>query len=96
MSRIEWKVDKFHQLSTDQLFEVVRLRVDVFVVEQHCAYRELEEYDRHPETKHLSGRNALGQLLAYARILSPGLRCSEVNLGRFVVRADSRRQGIGH
>lgn len=86
----------FQKLPVEQLFDVFKLRVDVFVVEQYCAYPELEEYDRHPETRHLSGRNASGHLLAYARILSPGLRYSEVNLGRFVVRADSRRKGIGH
>ncbi len=96
MSRIEWKVEQFHQLSTDQLFELLQLRVDVFVVEQRCAYPELEEYDRHPETRHLSGRNDGGQLIAYARILPPGLLYPGVNLGRFMVRADSRKQGIGH
>ena len=96
MSRIEWKVEQFHQLSTDQLFELLQLRVDVFVVEQRCAYRELDDHDRHVETRHLSGRNDSGQLIAYARILPPGLRYPVVNLGRFVVRADSRRQGIGH
>ena len=96
MNNIQWNVKTFHELTVEQLFDVFKLRVDVFVVEQHCAYQEIEEYDRHPETRHLSGHNALGELLAYARILSPGLRYSEVNLGRFVVRVDSRRQGIGH
>jgi len=96
MNNIQWNVQTFQELTLDQLFDVLKLRMDVFVVEQHCAYPELEEYDRYPETRHLSGRNASGQLLAYARILSPGLRYSEVNLGRFVVSADSRRQGIGH
>jgi len=95
MNNIQWKMQTFQELTVEQLFDVLKLRMDVFVVEQHCAYPELEEYDRRPETRHLSGRNALGQLLAYARILPPGLRYSEVNLGRFVVRADSRKQGIG-
>ncbi len=96
MPDIQWKMKTFQQLTVEQLFEILQLRVDVFVVEQQCAYRELDEYDRHPETKHVSGRNAGGQLIAYARILPPGLRYPEVNLGRFVVRADSRKQGIGH
>ena len=96
MPNIQWKVKTFQQLTVQQLYDLLRLRVDVFVVEQQCAYRELDEYDRHPETRHLSGRDEWDQLIAYARILPPGLRHPEVNLGRFVVKADFRKQGIGH
>jgi len=96
MNNLQWETKAFHQLSTDQLFDFLKLRVDVFVVEQQCAYRELDKYDRHPETRHLSGHDVAGQLIAYARLLPPGLRYPEVNLGRFVVKTDFRRQGIGH
>ncbi len=96
MPGIQWKVKTFQQLTVEQLFEILQLRVDVFVVEQHCPYRELDEHDRHPETRHVSGRNEGGQLIAYTRILPPGLRYPEANLGRFVVKADFRKQGIGH
>ena len=96
MFNIQWEVKPFRQLSVDRLFEVLKLRVDVFVVEQACAYPELDDHDRHLETRHLSGRNEFDQLIAYARLLPPGLRFSEVNLGRFVVKADFRKQGVGH
>jgi len=92
----QWTFSVFHKLTVDQLFDVLQLRVNVFVVEQQCAYRELDEYDRHPETRHLSGKNESGELIAYARILPPGLRYPEATLGRFVVKADFRKQGIGH
>ena len=95
-SNIQWAVKSFRQLSVDKLFEVLQLRVDVFVVEQQCAYRELDDHDRHPETRHLSGQNEFGHLIAYARLLPPGLRYPEVNLGRFVVKAYFRKQGVGH
>jgi len=96
MVNIQWTLTFFNDLTVQLLYDVLQLRVDVFVVEQHCAYRELDEYDRHPETQHLSGRNESGELIAYARILPPGLCHPEVNLGRFVVKADFRKQGIGH
>ena len=96
MNDIQWNIKTFQELESDQLYDLLKLRVEVFVVEQHCAYRELDEYDRHPETQHLSGRNESGELIAYARILPPGLCHPEVNLGRFVVKADFRKQGIGH
>ena len=96
MSVNHWEVKTFQQLTVDELFDGLKLRVDVFVVEQQCAYPDLDEYDRHPETLHLSRRNEGGQLIAYARLLPPGLRYPEVNLGRFVVKADFRKQGVGH
>ena len=96
MNNIQWKIKTFQELESARLFDLLKLRVDVFVVEQQCAYRELDEHDRHPETKHLSGHGVSRQLIAYARLLPPGLRYAEVNLGRFVVKADWRKQGIGH
>ena len=72
------------------------MRIKVFVVEQKCPYPELDEYDQHTETRHLSGRNESGHLIAYARLLGPELRYPEVNLGRFVVKAEYRNQGLGH
>ena len=96
MNNIQWNIKIFLELTVEQLFDVLKLRMDVFVVEQQCAYPDLDEHDRHRETRHLSGRNNDGGLIAYARILPPGLRYPEVNLGRFVVKANSRKQGIGH
>jgi ElaA protein len=96
MSINHWEVKTFQQLTVDELFDGLKLRVDVFVVEQQGAYPELDDHDRHTETRHLSGRNEGGQLIAYARLLPPGLRYPEVNLGRFVVKTDFRGRGIGH
>ena len=95
MLHVQWEVSTFHQLAIDQLFDCLQLRVDVFVVEQQCAYPELDEYDRHAETQHLAGRDESGQLIAYARILPAGLSFPAVSLGRFVVKKEVRRQGIG-
>ena len=96
MKNIQWRIQTFQQLELKQLFDLLKLRVDVFVVEQACAYSELDEYDRYLETRHLSGQDKFGELIAYARLLPPGLRYSEVNLGRVVVKAYLRKQGIGH
>ena len=96
MPNITWDIRVFDKLSIQLLFEVLQLRVNVFVVEQQCAYPELDEHDRHAETRHLSGHDESKQLIAYARILPPGLRFPEVNLGRFVVKKETRGQSIGH
>ncbi len=94
MIQIDWKIKLFNQLDTDELYELLKLRVDVFVVEQNCPYPEIDGKDRHPETLHLSGKSKDGKLLAYLRILPPGLSFKEVSMGRVVVAKESRGQGI--
>ena len=96
MSSIEWRVLRFSELTNEDLFEILRLRVDVFVVEQQCAYPEVELADCHDGTRHLTGHDHSGSLLAYARLLSPQHDSSEARLGRLIVRQDSRKRGLGH
>ena len=96
MHDIHWTVQTFRELEPGQLYELLQLRVDVFVVEQHCAYPELDDHDRHVETRHLSGRDMEGQLIAYARLLSPETGSPDVNLGRFVVKKKARGKRVGH
>ncbi len=65
---VTWKALTFDELSNNQLFELLKLRVDVFVVEQTCPYPELDEKDRHPQTHHLMGIKDT-ELVACARLL---------------------------
>jgi len=96
MPKIEWELKVFDRLDTDELYDLLKLRVDVFVVEQNCAYPELDEKDRHPDTLHLTGRNEKGKLVAYLRILPPGLSYNKPSIGRVVVSKESRGQGFCH
>ena len=91
---IQWETKTFDRLGTDELYELLKLRVDVFVVEQSCAYRELDEKDRHPGTLHFTGRNEGGELVAYLRILPPGLSFNRPSIGRVAVSKTNRRQGL--
>ena len=94
---MEWQLKKFKQLDVDELFELLKLRVDVFVVEQTCPYNEIDEKDRHTDTLHLFGRNKNDEkLTAYLRILSPGLSFKEASFGRVVVAKACRKQGISN
>lgn len=79
----------FEGLSTRQLHDVLRLRSDVFVVEQECAYPEVDGRD--PEAQHLLGTHD-GRLAAYCRWYEEGGR---IVLGRIVVAAASRGRGWG-
>jgi len=94
MITLHWQALHFNELSTQQLYELVKLRVNVFVVEQNCPYPELDDKDTHPETVHVMG-TIDSELVAYARIVPPGLSYFEVSMGRFVVKEPFRRQKIG-
>lgn len=96
MQMIEWEIKTFDRLGTDEVYDLLKLRVDVFIVEQSCAYRELDEKDRHPDTLHLTGRNENGELVAYLRILPPGLSFDRPSIGRVVVLKRNRGQGLCH
>ena len=96
MIQIDWDIKSFKGLGTDELYGLLKLRVDVFVVEQNCPYPEIDDKDRHPETLHLFGKNKDGEILAYLRILPPGLLFKQVCIGRVVVKKNSRGQGISN
>lgn len=93
---IEWQVCRFDELAPTQLYEILKLRVDVFVVEQACAYPELDGKDLLTDTRHLFGRATDGVLAAYARILAPGVRFSDISFGRVAVAPVYRKSGLGH
>jgi len=94
MKNLEWQRNSFQNLSNALLYEIIKLRVDVFVVEQNCPYAELDSKDNHPDTIHITA-SMNSELIAYARILPPGLSYPEVSMGRFIVKQPFRRQGIG-
>jgi len=94
MKDLQWRCNIFQHLDNNTLYEIIKLRVDIFVVEQKCPYPELDEKDRHNETLHLSAHDD-EKLIAYARLLPPGLSYSETSIGRFAVASSLRQQGIG-
>jgi len=85
------RVKAFGMLSVQELYELLRLRVDVFVVEQRCIYPELDGQD--PVAEHLLARDGAGTLVGYARILPPGPD-GMPHIGRVVVHPDHRGQGL--
>ncbi|WP_115045469.1 GNAT family N-acetyltransferase [Xanthomonas arboricola] len=93
---LHWQCLRFDQLSTTQLYALLRLRSDVFVVEQQCAYPELDGRDSLPGVLHLLGSTDDGALAAYLRVLPPGVSYPEPSLGRVVIAAAQRGHGFAH
>jgi len=75
------------------MYDIVFEREKVFVVEQKCAYQEVDECDR--QSWHVTGRDSSGRLAAYARITFPGTRYEEPSFGRILTARDFRGTGLG-
>lgn len=83
-------VKKFEELSLDELYEILRLRAEVFVVEQNCAYQDLDGVDKDAYHVYLKED---GKILAYLRVVDKGKRLDEVSVGRVI--SLKRRCGLG-
>lgn len=92
---LRWQLLPWTALTREDVYDLLRLRAEVFVVEQHCPYLDPDGKDRHPDARHLLGRAAGGALVAYLRLLSPGLSFAEASLGRVVTAPARRGRGAG-
>ena len=81
MESIKWICKTFNALTPDELYQILRLRSEVFIVEQHCPY--LDEDNKDQASWHFMGWEN-EKLLAYVRILPAGLSFNEVAIGRVV------------
>ena len=89
---LQWQTLSFTRLTLEKMYAVLRLRQQVFVVEQKCAYLDLDNLDQ-PATHMLGMRGT--ELLAYQRCLPPGLNYPESSLGRIIVCPTMRGQQLG-
>ena len=83
---------KFKELSTEELYSILRLRSGIFVVEQDCVYQDLDDKDQ--KALHIIGiRN--DEVVAYTRIFKPGDYFEEASIGRVAVKKNERMHGYG-
>lgn len=87
-----WTWHAWHELTPDVLYAFLRLRSAVFVVEQDCVFPDMDGRD--PQCEHLCGWSD-GELVAYLRLVPPGVRTPEVSLGRVVTAPSVRGRGLG-
>ena len=90
---ITWKIKKFAELSVFELYAIVQLRTEVFIVEQNCPYQDTDEKDF--KSFHLMGFDENETLVAYSRILPQDVSFPEVSIGRVVSSPKARGTGVG-
>lgn len=89
---MEWIHKKFDELTVAELYDILQLRNEVFAVEQNCVYPDMDYKDQ--PSVHLMGRRD-NKLVAYTRIIPPGIAYTEPSIGRVVTSLLVRRNGTG-
>jgi ElaA protein len=84
----------FTGLSTAQLYEILHLRSEVFVVEQNCVYQDLDRKDTQAGVEHLMMLDN-NNLVGYARLLPAGISYDTPSIGRIIISPKSRDKGLG-
>ncbi|NUY80088.1 GNAT family N-acetyltransferase [Flavobacterium sp. MAH-1] len=90
---LKFKIKRFDALSVPELYQILQLRSEVFVVEQNCVYQDIDGKDS--KALHLFGE-ADGKIVAYARLFDKGDYFDETSIGRVVVSPNSRDKKYGH
>lgn len=93
---IKWQTKTLAEFSSLQLFEILKLRQAIFVVEQECAYPDIDSTDS--VALHFCGylmNDGEQQLAAYARLIQPGITYEHASIGRVAVAMEYRGSGLG-
>lgn len=98
---MSWESKTWQDMSADDVFAVMKLRTDVFFLEQRITEEELDHHDRAPHTQHIWARTPEGEAVAYVRVVTQqpppaGDSGVSVSIGRLVVDAGWRGTGLGH
>lgn len=89
---VQWKCVPFHLLSPHELYAIMQLRNEVFVVEQHCVFQDADNRDQ--ASFHFTGWQA-EKIVAYTRLIPSGIVYTEASIGRVVTSPSIRKSGIG-
>ncbi|MCF6169018.1 GNAT family N-acetyltransferase [Lutibacter sp.] len=86
-------IKSFSELTTKELYKILQLRSEVFVVEQNCVYQDIDAKDQ--KALHVIGYKN-NNIIAYTRIFKPGDYFLEASIGRVVVKQTERKFNYGH
>ena len=92
METVQWKIKAFTELSVTELYEILKIRQEVFVVEQTCDYLDVDGYD--DKAIHLWAESN-GEILAYCRLFDSGIKYTEASIGRVLTNRSYRTLQLG-
>jgi ElaA protein len=91
--KLQFKIKRFNELSVTQLYQLLQLRSEVFVVEQNCVYQDIDGKDE--KALHLWGESE-DKIVAYSRIFKANDYFENASIGRVVVAEKHRANKWGH
>lgn len=90
---VQWSCSKFEKLSVEELYAILQLRIEVFIVEQNCPFQDADNKDS--KAHHLMAWKQ-DTLVAYTRLLPGGVSYKEPSIGRVVTSPKARGEGLGN
>ncbi len=87
---MNWNIKRFNELTLEQLYQIMKIRSEIFVVEQNCVYLDIDGNDTEVVHIFLEDKN---EVLAYARILPKGIYHKQASIGRVLVNEKYRKNG---
>lgn len=90
--KTEYIIKPFSELQNEELYQILKLRNEVFIVEQNCVYQDIDDKDH--ESYHLMCK-VDGNLAGYTRLLPAGLSFKEISIGRVITSPKYRGLGLG-
>jgi len=88
---MNWNIKKFNELNIEEIYKILALRNEIFIVEQDCPYLDCDDKDLN--SYHLFLREN-GEIVSYLRILEKGVSYDEISIGRVAVKKSYRGKGI--
>jgi ElaA protein len=92
MNNVTWNIKNFEDLSTKELYKILKVRQEVFIVEQTCYYLDADGYD--DKALHIWAETN-GEIAAYCRIFSQGIKYPETSIGRVLTNTKYRNLKLG-
>jgi len=90
---MEFIIKYFHELTIHELYQILQLRSEVFVVEQNCVYQDMDFKDQ--KSLHVFGYKN-DKMVAYTRIFKSGNYFKNASIGRVIIASSARKYGFGH
>jgi ElaA protein len=90
---IRFELKSFKALSAEELYNILQLRAEVFIVEQNCPYQDVDGKDL--KSHHLMGYDKNNKLIVYSRLIPAGISYDETSIGRVVSSPSVRGSGAG-
>ncbi len=88
---MNWEIKRFEQLSTEELYEILKARYEVFTVGQKCLYQDCDDRDQYSYHLYLKEGK---RIVAYLRIVEKGIAYDEVSIGRVMIVESHRNKGL--